>query len=89
MCEVLSSSTRKLDLHGKRPIYARERVEHLWLVDPVDRTLEAFALRDAEWLLIATTRDDDSVRVRPFEAITLNLGDLWPRASPDAPAQRR
>ena len=66
MCEVLSSSTRKLDLHGKRPIYARERVEHLWLVDPVDRTLEAFALRDAEWLLIATTRDDDSVRVRPL-----------------------
>ena len=37
--EVLSPSTRKLDLHGKRPIYAREGVEHLWLVDPTDRTL--------------------------------------------------
>ena len=39
VCEVLSPSTRKLDLHGKRPVYAREGVGDLWLVDPADRTL--------------------------------------------------
>ena len=33
-CEVLSASTRKLDLVRKRPIYAREGIPHLWLVDP-------------------------------------------------------
>ena len=75
VCEVLSPSTRKLDLHGKRPIDAREGVGHLWLVDPVDRTLEAFELREGEWVLIATAEDDDPVRIRPFEAISFSLGD--------------
>ena len=34
VCEVLSPSTRKLDLHGKRAVHGREQVGHLWLVDP-------------------------------------------------------
>ena len=68
----------EIDLHGKRPIYAREGVAHLWLVDPVDRTLEAFELRKGEWVLIATAEDDDPVRIRPFEAVSFSLGDLWP-----------
>ena len=78
VCEVPSASTRKLDLHGKRPIYAREDVGHLWLVDPMDRTLEAFERREGEWVLIATAQDGDPVAVRPFEAVTFNLADLWP-----------
>ena len=78
VCEVLSASTRKLDLHGKRPVYAREGVGHLWLIDPADRTLEAFEPRKGEWAPIATVKDGDPVQIRPFEAITFSLGDLWP-----------
>ena len=78
VCEVLSASTRRLDLHEKRPVYAREGVPYLWLVDPVDRTLEAFELHDGQWLLIASAKDDDPVSIRPFDAITFSLGDLWP-----------
>ena len=78
ICEVLSASTRRFDLHGKRPIYARESVAHLWLVDPTDRTLEAFELRAGHWVLIASAKDDDPISVRPFDAITFSLGDLWP-----------
>ena len=78
VCEVLSASTRRLDLQEKRPVYAREGVGHLWLVDPADRTLEAFELHDGQWLLIASAKDDDPVSIRPFDAITFSLGDLWP-----------
>ena len=78
VCEVLSPSTRRLDLQEKRPVYAREGVAYLWLVDPADRTLEAFELRDGEWVLIACAKDDEPVSARPFDAITFNLGDLWP-----------
>ena len=78
VCEVLSASTRRLDLHQKRPLYAHEGVGHLWLVDPIDRTLEAFELHEGQWLLIAGAKDDDPVSIRPFDAITFNLGDLWP-----------
>ena len=78
VCKVLSASTRRLDLHEKRPVHAREGVGHLWLVDPADRTLEAFELREGQWLLIASAKDDDPVSIRPFDAITFSLGDLWP-----------
>ena len=78
VCEVLSASTRRLDLQGKRPVYAREGVGHVWLVDPTDRTLEAFELREGEWVLIAAAKDDDPISIRPFDAITFSLGDLWP-----------
>ena len=78
VCEVLSPSTRKLDLHEKRPHYALAGVGHLWLLDPTDRTLEAFELREGEWVLIATAKDDEPVSIRPFDAITFSLGDLWP-----------
>ena len=78
VCEVLSPSTRRLDLLGKRPIHAREGVGHMWVVDPKDRTLEAFELRGEQWVLIATAKDDDPVEIRPFEAVTFSLGDLWP-----------
>ena len=77
-CEVLSAATRRLDLHEKRPVYAREGVGHLWLVDPADRTLEAFELREGQWVLIASAKDDDPVSIRPFDAIIFSLGDLWP-----------
>ena len=78
VCEVLSASTRRLDLQEKRPVYAREGVGHLWLVDPADRTLEAFELHDGQWLLIGSAKDNDPTSIRPFDAITFSLGDLWP-----------
>ena len=77
-CEVLSPLTRKLDLGGKRAVYAREGVSHLWLVDPDARSLEAFKLHGTEWVLIDTLFDDAPVSLPPFEAISFNLSDLWP-----------
>ena len=78
VCEVLSASTRRLDLQEKRPVYAREGIAHLWLVDPADRTLEAFELRDGQWVLIGSAKDDEPVSIPPFDAITFSLADLWP-----------
>ena len=78
VCETVADSTRDLDLNGKRPVYAREGIPHLWLVDPTDRTLEAFELHDGQWLLIASAKDNDPVSVRPFDAITFSLDNLWP-----------
>ena len=48
------------------------------LIDPADRTLEAFERRGGRRAPIAAAKDDDPVRVRPFEAVTLSLGDPWP-----------
>lgn len=78
VCEVLSPSTRALDLGGKRTVYAREGVTYLWLVDPGARSLETFMLRRTEWVLMDTLFDDAPVSLPPFEAISFSLGDLWP-----------
>ena len=77
VCEVLSPSTRKLDLGRKRGVYAREGVGYLWLVDPNVQSLEAFKLHGTEWVLIDQLFDDAPVSLPPFEAISFNLGDLW------------
>ncbi len=78
VCEVLSPSTRQLDQGGKRMAYAREGVPHLWFVDPDTRTLEAFARREVQWVLLATLVEAAPVSLPPFEAITFSLADLWP-----------
>ena len=78
VCEVLSPSTRKLDLGGKSAVYARAGVGYLWFVDPIARSLEAKMLRGGKWVEIATLYDDATVSLPPFEAISFSLGDLWP-----------
>src|SRR5215471_9259187 len=74
VCEVLSPTTAATDRAGKMPIYARERVGHVWLVDPIARTLEAYRLAGDRWTLTGTWRDDAKVHVEPFDAIELELG---------------
>src|SRR5436189_566128 len=44
-CEVISPSTGEIDRGRKMRVYARERVGHLWIVDPILRTLEATGSR--------------------------------------------
>ena len=78
VCEVLSPSTRQFDLVEKRAIYGDQGVGHLWFVDPIARTLEAFSNRDGVWTLIAALKDDDPVSVPPFDAIEFSLSALWP-----------
>jgi Uma2 family endonuclease len=77
VCEVLSPATRQLDLTDKRDTYGTHSVGHLWLIDPIARTLEAFALREGIWMLIAALKDDATVRVPPFDAIGFSLSALW------------
>lgn len=77
VCEILSPSTANKDRGLKMPIYAREGVRHLWLIDPDIRTLEAYARQDGHWLLLATLCDDAVVELPPFEAVGFPLDALW------------
>ena len=77
VCEVLSPSTMALDRAAKLPVYARERVPHVWFVDPEARTLEVFRLDGERYTLLATHTGPARVRAEPFEAIELELAILW------------
>lgn len=78
ICEVLSKSTEDVDRNEKMPIYAREGVAHAWLVDPIARTIETYALlRGGGWSKPTVHEDKARVRLPPFEAIELDLSALW------------
>lgn len=79
VCEVLSPSTEAIDRADKVPIYARESVEWVWLVDPEVRTLEVFRLDGGAYRVHAVHRDDAVVRAEPFHELELPLSRLWGR----------
>jgi Uma2 family endonuclease len=77
VCEILSPGTAAIDRTAKMPIYAREQVGHIWLVDPSERILEAYRREQGQWLLLGAWRNDARVRAAPFEVYELELGALW------------
>ncbi|MBL4635925.1 MAG: Uma2 family endonuclease [Kofleriaceae bacterium] len=78
VCEVLSPSTALMDRRNKLPIYAREQVPYVWLVDPRARSVEVFELDGEHYRCLAVHGEDEVVRLPPFDAIELELSALWP-----------
>ena len=78
VCEVVSTSTETYDREVKMPLYARERVPHAWLLDPVKQLLEVYTLEaSGRWSEAVIHRDVEVVRAPPFDAIELDLSALW------------
>lgn len=76
-CEVVSPFTERIDRSRKLRIYAEAGIQHLWLINPVARTLEVLRLREGFWTIVGVYCDSDLVRIEPFEAFGLELDILW------------
>jgi len=85
VCEVLSPSTHTRDRGVKLDIYLRERVGHVWLVDPIAETLEIYRHGGAHWIRQAMHTGSATVRAEPFDAIELELARIWKRRVPPQP----
>ncbi len=79
VCEVLSPSTQAIDRGDKAKIYARAQVTHLWLVDPIVKTLEILRLDGPTYRVIEVFTGDSCVRAEPFDAIEFDMSALWMR----------
>jgi len=77
VCEVLSTSTARIDRVRKKPIYARERVGHLWLVDPIVRTLEVYRLDGGQWVDVGAYGGAELVHAEPFAAVEMDMNQWW------------
>jgi Uma2 family endonuclease len=78
ICEVLSKSTERIDRQEKLPIYARHGIKHAWLLDPIAKLLEVYALDSKQqWRTVEIIEGDRTVRVAPFDAIEIELASLW------------
>lgn len=77
VCEVVSPRTGAIDRGRKMRIYAREGARHLWMVDPIAKTLEVYRLEESRWLVAGTHAGHDRVRAEPFDAVELEIGRWW------------
>lgn len=77
ICEVLSPGTTADDRTAKLPLYSRHRVGHVWLLDPLEQTLEVYRLHGDRWLLVTTFGADAKARAEPFDAVELDLTLVW------------
>ena len=79
-CELLSAKTARLDRMKKVPIYAREGIGHVWIVDPRDRTVEVLRLEAGRYVLVKTWGGDDTEFVlEPFDAVPIPPACFWGR----------
>jgi hypothetical protein len=65
-------------------IYAREGVGHLWIVEPIARTIEVYRLEGERWIVASTHGGNDPVRAEPFDAVTLEPSTWWLELEPAA-----
>lgn len=66
-------------------IYARERVPHVWLLDPLARTLEVFRLEGDRWIVAGAYSGSSRVRAEPFDATELDMEEWWLPETEPAP----
>jgi Uma2 family endonuclease len=78
--EVPSKSMELVNRAKKLPIYAAHGVAHVWLIDPIAKSLEVHTLgEDRRWRDVRIYEGDARVRAEPFSAIEIDLATLWVR----------
>jgi len=79
ICEVLSPGTAKRDKFTKMSIYRESpELHHVWLVDPLNRTLEVFGREETgRWITLSFFAEADTVRAAPFLEAEFALSELW------------
>ena len=75
--EVLSESTAKLDREIKPKQYALYGVSEFWRVDPFERTVEIFRLKEGEYELAARLEFEENLTSPLFPGLILPVSSLW------------
>lgn len=80
VAEILSPSTARLDRTKKIAVYARERVAHVWRVDPRDRTVEVLRLGSEGYVIAQTwAGEEGTATLEPFAELPLSASAFWGR----------
>lgn len=77
LIEILSPTTHRTDRLTKAQLYAKHQVPHYWLVDPDQRSVEAYELVIDHYDLITSARDAEVFAPSLFPGLSIQLSDLW------------
>lgn len=75
--EVLSPSSVAHDRVRKMDLYARHQVPFVWIADSEARTLEAFTLAEAHYVLADRLGRRALSTLPPFPALRIDPADVW------------
>jgi Uma2 family endonuclease len=75
--EVLSPGSERTDRRDKFKQYAAGGVKNYWIVDPEQRTVEAYVLRKGQYAGRVRGSGSDVVRLPPFPKLEIPLSKLW------------
>ena len=75
--EVLSPSTIQRDRVTKLRLYARFKIPHCWLLDPMTRILEVFELDGSSYRLTAAHAENETFTLTLFPELSIPLNDIW------------
>jgi Uma2 family endonuclease len=75
--EILSPTTHRTDRGTKAQLYAKHQVPQYWLVDPDQRTVEAYELVIDRYDLTASASGAEVFAPSLFPGLSIRLADLW------------
>lgn len=75
--EVISPSSARHDRQLKAHRYAVLGVPHYWILDPDQRRLECFTLRDGAYEPVASAEAPGTLDVATWPGLTIDLGAIW------------
>lgn len=75
--EVLPPSSAYHDLVHKKNMYEANGVKEYWIVDPLEKTVEVFENRDAQFVTIAKAKKVGQVSSSVLEGFVFNLESLF------------
>jgi len=76
--EILSRSTAQIDRGAKLQLYARYGIPHYWIVDPDERRIEAYALTEGVFHVVARLAGAERGSLPPFSELIITADTLWP-----------
>lgn len=77
--EIISPASRRKDRLRKMEIYRKAAIPHYWLVDPEEDMIEAYMLKDGNYLLVFTGGPGDSFTHPEFSRLSLDLDKVFYR----------
>ncbi len=76
--EVLSPSNPEYDRTLKYEIYAEAGVPEYWIIDPHERTIEVFALRDGSYEQLGRYGEGETARSELLDGFTAAINEIIP-----------
>ena len=77
--EVLSPSTARYDLNAKMNVYAKHGVVEYWVVDPTNKSVDAYELNAGGYKLIQHVQAEETVSSRTIKGFTISCTTIFER----------